>query len=119
MDENEVNKILIESITKTSTAKLREIHTRQGNTNGDLPLFNIRVWRQEYLDPKEHDITDMQFKGTRNSIENAMVLYKRFHKGKHTPYTLAKYLITKITRANAVEVIDTAGHGVVLYADWP
>ena len=78
----------------------------------DIPGITIRVWREENDLYRTYDKDDL--------LVEAWNVYNR---GRQTPSLglvpdLADAL-SKLPRVNAVEVIDGAGNGVVVYPEWP
>lgn len=73
----------------------------------------MRVWRESHID------TDLRFDPGRTRPEDDILkTIDRFVQMPVTPLELAKAILS-LERVNAVEVIDMAGFGEVLYKDWP
>ena len=83
--------ILIESMTKANY--------------GD---WFIRCWRQETQYNKQ------TVNETQRKIKEVVGKYD----GEQTAYKIAEHLLN-VVRMNAVEVLDEAGQGCVLYKNWP
>lgn len=73
----------------------------------------MRVWREERID------ADLRFDPGRTRPEDDILkTIDRFVQMPVTQLELAKAVLS-LERVNAVEVIDMAGFGEVLYKDWP
>lgn len=78
-------------------------------TRIDWKGLKIRIWRKE----ESESFSDEQ---TRNDISVVLVGYNGTSFGR---MYVAKHILQTLPRANAVEVLNDNGDGVVLYADWP
>lgn len=78
-------------------------------TKFSLPGLKIRIWREEKETPEDPGTFDKPY-----DLQEAMDrldVHKSF-------YEMAKELL-EIERVNAVEILDPAGDGIVIYKDWP
>lgn len=82
--------------------------------------FTIRCWREERNYSKE--IEQTTHKDIAHTLEMLEVARKKL-RTKDPKYVFPRVLIAtellKLPRMNAVEVLDTTSHGIVLYANWP
>lgn len=75
--------------------------------------WNMRVWREERLDGGPHR------EPGRTTLDADIVnTLARFTQLASSPLEIAKTVL-ELPRINAVEITDFAGHGEVLYKDWP
>ena len=74
-------------------------------TRIETPRFAIRVWSQGELVPEDAN-------------ELIASVRERVRKGWVSDKEVAEFILQR-PRTNAVEVLDHAGNGPVLYKDWP
>ncbi len=75
----------------------------------------IRCWRQEdMIDDKTNKKNQEELRLFVLNKDNSDL----FSIGGNSCYPIAEAVL-KLERMNAVEVLDGAGNGVVLYRDWP
>lgn len=59
--------------------------------------MSIRIWTENVL-PTDYDMLSLELMGNQEQVARALIFYYQ---------------------ANAVEVLDEHGEGVVIYANWP
>jgi hypothetical protein len=82
--------------------------------------FTIRCWREERnyskeIEQKTHD----EIAHTLEMLEVARTKLRMKDPKYVFPRVLIATELLKLARMNAVEVLDTTSHGLVIYKDWP
>lgn len=82
--------------------------------------FTIRCWREERNYSKEIEMkTHNDIVNRLEELENAKVKLREKDPKYNYPRVVVMTELLRLPRMNAVEVLDTTGHGCLAYKNWP